>query len=311
MKNDMRKVITVDLRDLAQAIQSRILSPHGWHFGWWKVGNDIDPKDLTPRRSLHYSTQSGKRVGGYRFRFRHPRGMINDGHEITFSNLRLAEIESMTLGPLELGKESNEITQIFEFFNHAEAAIPFDRELEKSSEDERTSVRESEIDIKASQSLEVEAKYMSVTATAKVQFEQGYRSRKEDQKRQLSAFRELSNPTYTVPGKAKWTLERTLGNATARQKLTTRGKIDCDIKIWSKDKGPGEMHFDSIDDLLQQAAGLSVKEAPVAKFFSEDGRGLSDEDLSSFRRPIVTLVETDVLPAAVRERRVIRSEALK
>jgi len=310
MKHDMRKVVTKDLLGLASQIQKLVLSPHGGEFGWWKIGEDIAKNDQNPRRSLHFSDQSGKRLWGHRFQFPHPNGKVNDGHEITFTNLRVASIESMELGDIEVTPTGKEFTQTIEYENHGEA-FPFSVELERSSEKEVTLTSEKEAEFGFKQALEVSVSYLSVEATASTEFEQKLRQRKEEQKRNLEALRNLQNPEYMIPANKRWRLVRKTGTATVRQPIIVRGRLNFDLKLWSHKHKAGTLLFYSYDDFLDQASGLAAKETHFCRFFNQQARGLSQAALDQFARPIVTLKIDTENDASVYDKRVITVEPLK
>ena len=310
MKNDMRKVVDQDLRTIAHQIRNLILSPQKKLFGWWEVGKDIhaDEKVAWPVRDLWFDKRSGKEVWGFRFRFRHPNGKVNEG-EVVFTNLRVSAVVGTELGPVTIKeRDDGKSSQTFQFLNNSPEPIAFSREIEQSREDERSSRSENEVSIESKTSVSAEASYFGSSISVSTELTSAFRHLSEQQKRQLESFRELSNPEYSIPGKTNWNLVRELGQATVMQDQIVKGSLDFDVKIWG---GKGHLYeFESYDDLIDQASGIVAKNNAFAKHFGADGNAIDQKTADKFIRPIVTIKKTTVNPASALDKRTISAEKI-
>lgn len=282
MKNDMRKLLNEILPHVCFETQKWVLEPAGNTFGGWKVGEDIHPE-----KKLYRSFVDWHGNPSHRYQYRRPNNQGNGNIAIDFHNLRLTEIESVTLGNVETSQPNGKHTKVIELINRTDEPLTFSREVEASSETEKTSTKETEIEVEASQELTVSASYMSVSAEAKVAFRQQFRQRKEEQKRQLQAMRESISVDYVVPAGRKMIIKRTTGVGTVKQKVTTVGKVDFNMNIWAKSRG--DYRFNSYDDFLAQVSGTSLVKSPFTDYFNMDERGLPDNVLNYFPRPTITL----------------------
>ena len=305
-QESMRRLVNVTLPDICNIIVGNVLGPTGRDLGWWKFGEDIDAKRFlkpgNPHRSLWHSDQSGKRVYGHRYQYYHPNGKPNTGHEITFTDLRLSEIEGVTLGPVEKSDVTNDHSKLIEVINRTEGDPSFQRETERSSEQEKTSTKETEASVEASVSTTISASYMSVSAEVQASFTAAYKQRKEEQKRQLNAMREGYNFDYLAPAGRKLSILHKVGTATVRQKIIATGLVDFNIEIWS-DKY-GEIRFGSMDEMLSCFAGVSVDNNKMTEYFNSRG-GVSEEIIGKFYRPKYTIEKVETDEASVTDSRTI------
>ena len=296
MQNDIRKLLDEIFPHICFETRKWVLDPAGNAFGGWKDGVDVKVADGTFRSFVDWHGNPS-----HRYQYFRPNGQGNGNIAIDFHNLRLTEIESVTLGDVETSKEQAEHTKVIEFTNRTDEPIVLSREVEASSETEKTTTKETEVEVEATQQVTVSASYMSVSAEVQASFRQQFRHRREEQKRQLRAMRESFSADYPVPPGKKLVIKRTVGTGTVTQKVTTVGKVDFDMNIWAKSRG--DFRFSSYDDFLAQISGTSLVKSPFTDHFNQHKRGLSDEVLGYFPRPTITLVDKVVDDGAVFDRR--------